>query len=101
MRQRAKEKSDEAVRLSKEIESMNREISQLNSQLERLTKERDENRKEISELTQWKKKAEIERAQLEKDLKAKDVTIDDLQYSLNEANIDIAILVPEVKRLTI
>lgn len=101
MRQRAKEKSDEAVRLSKEIESMNREISQLNSQLERLTKERDENRKEISELTQWKKKAEIERAQLEKDLKAKDVTIDDLQYSLNEANIDIAILVPEVKRMTI
>lgn len=97
MRQREQDKSNEVVKLNKTIESMNREISQLQGQLDRVTKESDANKKQISELTEWKKTAEMERLQLEKDLKSKDVKIGDLQYSLDEANIDIAILVPEVR----
>eukprot|EP00986_Skeletonema_menzelii_P011353 scaffold5819_cov148-Skeletonema_menzelii.AAC.8 len=99
MRQREQDKSNEVVTLNKTIETMNKEISQLQGQLDRVTKESDANKKQISELTQWKKTAEMERLQLEKELKAKDVQIGDLQYSLDEANIDIAILVPEVARL--
>jgi chromosome segregation ATPase len=75
---------------------MNQEISQLKGQLDRVTKERDTNEREISELTQWKKTAEIERVQLERELKAKDAQVGDLQNSLDKANIDIAVLVPEV-----
>jgi chromosome segregation ATPase len=97
VKQGTAERSKEVQALNNCIESMTKEINELKSQLDRLASERDAGQKEIWELREWKKNAEVEREQLEKDLKSKDGVIAKLQYDFDERDEDVNVLVPEVR----
>eukprot|EP00571_Detonula_confervacea_P014148 CAMPEP_0172308286 /NCGR_PEP_ID=MMETSP1058-20130122/8931_1 /TAXON_ID=83371 /ORGANISM="Detonula confervacea, Strain CCMP 353" /LENGTH=1927 /DNA_ID=CAMNT_0013020669 /DNA_START=215 /DNA_END=5998 /DNA_ORIENTATION=+ len=99
VRQGTADKVKEVLNLNNSIQSMTKDILDLQSQLNRLTQERDVGKKEIWELREWKKNAEAEREKLERDLKSKDGVIAKLKYDFNERNEDVNALVPEVARL--
>ncbi len=94
------ESSKEIIRLKECIQTMTKDISNLEFQLRQLMQERDSSRHGLQELTDWKTNAEAERTMLENELKLKDGFIAKLKFDLKERNEDVNVLVPEVRHLS-